>query len=228
MQNYASAYRGAYTDKWSSEAQHGFASKEKYDEHKNKMLKSVYEHGGFWISQYEIGYEETTIRTEKTDDTGLVQKPVSKEGACPYNWVTCKQAQKLATQMGMGEYTSSLMFGIQWDLALKHLEAKGNWNTNEHPSEWYLKTDSNSWGNYYNPEFAITKGKYSIDYGKNFIIIQQSGYKKSLNTPVLLTTGASDRNCCLNIYDLAGNVYEWTLEKTTTADQPCSQRGRRI
>ena len=42
MQKYAEAYRGSYTDEWYSEAQHGFASAEEYNNHKNAMLKSVY------------------------------------------------------------------------------------------------------------------------------------------------------------------------------------------
>ena len=29
----------------------------------------------------------------------------------------------------------------------------------------------------------------------------------------------------MNIYDLAGNVWEWTLEKSTTTRDPCARRG---
>ena len=32
----------------------------------------------------------------------------------------------------------------------------------------------------------------------------------------------------MNIYDLAGNVYEWTLEKGTDAGYPCAVRGGNI
>ena len=32
---------------------------------------------------------------------------------------------------------------------------------------------------------------------------------------ILLTTGASETNCKKNIYDLAGNIYELTLEKSS-------------
>ena len=42
---------------------------------------------------------------------------------------------------------------------------------------------------------------------------------------VLLTTGATERNSKINIYDLAGNVWEWTLEKSTYTDRPCTYRG---
>ena len=64
MQNYAKDYReSGYTDEWYSEAQHGFASAEEYNNHKNAMLKSVYENGGFYIGKYEAGTE--TLRTSK-------------------------------------------------------------------------------------------------------------------------------------------------------------------
>ena len=29
----------------------------------------------------------------------------------------------------------------------------------------------------------------------------------------------------MNIYDIAGNVYEWTLENTSNTDYPCADRG---
>ena len=42
---------------------------------------------------------------------------------------------------------------------------------------------------------------------------------------VLLTTGASAHNRILNIYDIAGNVWEWTLEKTSNAERGGTLRG---
>ena len=41
---------------------------------------------------------------------------------------------------------------------------------------------------------------------------------------LLLTTGASSKNMKMNIYDLAGNVYEWTLEKSNNVLVPCTSR----
>ena len=29
----------------------------------------------------------------------------------------------------------------------------------------------------------------------------------------------------MNIYDIAGNVWEWTLEKASNTDNPCASRG---
>ena len=42
---------------------------------------------------------------------------------------------------------------------------------------------------------------------------------------MLLTTGASEDTKKMNIYDFAGNVYEWTLEKRIDDNSPCAIRG---
>ena len=213
MQKYAEVYRGSYTDEWYSEAQHGFKSAEEYNNHKKAMLKSVYENGGFYIGKYEVGTE--TLRTTK--DAPLTT-PVIKEGAYPYNYVTNKQAQEKSKELATGGRTSSLMFGIQWDLVLKHIETKQGKTQTE------LKSDSTTWGNYYNATFEITKGKYSENKGSTFTPVEGK-YTKPANSLVLLTTGETERNSVLNIYDLAGNEWEWTLEKNTNTDTPSVYRG---
>ena len=214
MQNYAKDYRkDGYTDEWYSEEQHGFASAIEYNNHKNAMLKSVYENGGFYIGKYEVGTE--TLRTSVGAN---LTTPVIKEGAYPYNWITNKQAQEKSKELATRGRTSSLMFGIQWDLVLKHIENK------QGKTQAELKNDSTTWGNYRNATFEITKGKYSTDDGDTFTEVTET-YTKSASTKVLLTTGAAERNCVLNIYDLAGNELEWTLEKSTDTSSPSVSRG---
>ena len=41
----------------------------------------------------------------------------------------------------------------------------------------------------------------------------------------LCTTGASDQNSSLNIYDFEGNLYEWTLQWVYISYSPCVFRG---
>ena len=71
MQKYVTnAYRsGSFTDTWYSADQHGFASSGDYNTHKNNMLKSVYENGGFYIGRYEVGTQ--TARFAVTNDSGF-------------------------------------------------------------------------------------------------------------------------------------------------------------
>ena len=175
------------------------------------MLKSVYENGGFYIGKYEVGSFDNPVNSNNNTRQAVIQ-----QGAYPYNWVTCSQAQELSESLAVGGKTSSLMFGIQWDLVLAYLEANG-------VSENDLKVNSGSWGNYSNEAFDITRGKYSTDYEASYTEVNGT-YQKPASR-VLLTTGATERNSKMNIYDLAGNVWEWTLEKSTNTDAPCANRG---
>ena len=86
------------------------------------MLKSVYQNGGFYIGKYETGIEDAP----RTSNTTLTETPVIKQNAYPYTYVTCSQAQTLASNMEHGDKTTILMFGVQWDLTLKYLEKKRN------------------------------------------------------------------------------------------------------
>ena len=224
MQNYASSYRGSYySDTWHSEAQHGFASAEAYNTAKNNMLKSVYDNGGFWIGRYEAGNATATASnktiTIKRDDADIAANPaVIKANQIPYNYVTCKQAQTLSTSLATGGKTSSLMFGIQWDLTCKFLEVKTSLITAD------IKTDSTNWGNYSNATINLAKGKYNtIPYSSSSTWTAVTAGAK--NGSKLLTTGASEDTNKMNIYDFAGNEHEWTLEYTSFSGSPCADRG---
>ena len=223
MQNYTEEYKEGYegyTDTWYSGC--GISSEEEYNNLKNQMLTSVYNNGGFYISQYEIGSSDYV-----TENDNGARTPVSKEGMYPYNYVTVAQAQQLATNMDSGEKTSSLMFGVQWDLVLKFLETKGVAVTE-------LKDDSSSWGNYINAEFVVnTRGEYST-YNKSTSTFEEwneipENYTKPSSgneNMILLMTGIVDRNSKLNIYDLAGNSCEFTLEKNGNDNRSiCVSRG---
>ena len=109
------------------------------------------------------------------------------------------------------------MFGIQWDLVLKHLSNKG-------VADSLLKDDSIDWGNYINKTYEITNTsvKYSTDYGYSFT---NAPYNKTVSGNVLLTTGAHDNFSKYNIFDLAGNVFEWTLERSSYTSSLCTIRG---
>ena len=119
------------------------------------------------------------------------------------------------------------MFGIQWDLVLKYIETKnpilGDTTKN---IQYKLKTDSSSWGNYKNISFTVTNtnAKYSNNSGVSYNQVSAEGYEKP-NSYKLLTTGATERNSAVGIFDLAGNVEEWTLEKTINSNNHCSYRG---
>ena len=195
-----------------------------YDEYiskKQKMLTSVYENGGFYIGKYEAGAKD--IETNGSHKS----LAVIKEGAYPYNCVTCSQAQSLSAGLSTdNDRVSSLMFGVQWDLVLKHIEVKRKKLEKENNLESIqkdLNENSTSWGNYLNSEFVVKEGKYSEDGGETFK--PNIEYNKESKVFALFTTGATVRNSVLNIYDLAGNLYELTLEKSSDNKRPCAKRG---
>ena len=199
----------------------GVADSETYTKMYEKMLSSVYTNKGFWISRYEIGdgtaTQNTTTRTSNSGTSGVA---VSKPNQIPYNFVTCSQAQKLASGMSDGtNKTGSLLFGIQWDLTCKFLEENSELTYAD------IATDSTNWGNYSNSSIKITKGKYNTDpNSSDSKWIDITSNKKDV--AMLLTTGASEQTKIMNIYDFAGNEWEWTLEYATSKiSYPATLRG---
>ena len=162
---YAGVYRKgsasqnySWDDTWYSGC--GIDTPDKYTEMYNKMINSIYNNGGFWIQRYEDGRSN----------------------------ITCATAQSYSSQMSPDEVkTSSLLFGIQWDLVCRYLDGKEGLTTA------MINSDSSSWGR----------------------------YKDTSITPL----AGLERNKKMNIYDFAGNLDEWTLEKTHNSNYPCSRRG---
>ena len=222
LHTYASTYRSgsSASDTYNSDDTTGLTSSE-YNTLKKKMLKSVYQNGGFYIGRYEAGTDNK--RTNHASISGLI--PKSQANKYPLNWVTCSEAQTLASKASVNGHSGSLMFGIQWDLVQKYIEAKAvAQGTAIGTIQSQLKTNSTSWGNYNSSLYNITNENalYSMDNGSIWL---PSPLDKTSANKILLTTRASDTFSKQNIFDLAGNVWEWTLEYSSTASTPCTIRG---
>ena len=217
-----------------------FADETAYNNLKNSMLKSVYENGGFYVGRYEagIGTNRTSIEAQVNGKYPVpTTAPVTKADAYPYTYVTRTQAQNLASNVNSGTKTSSLMFGVQWDLVLAFMHNKGNIEDST------LTSNSTTIGNYYNSTFDLNRGKYAqcgqlgntwknFDSALDSIVVSNETTGKMKKTEqnsyqngILLTTGGTEQSKVMNIYDIAGNVYEWTLEKTPNTYEPCVTRG---
>ena len=215
---YATKYREDFSDTWYEGCG---LSQSKYEENYSKMLQSIKANGGFYIGKYEVGSFDNPVTS--SDNT---RQAVIQQGAYPYNYVTCSQAEEIAEGLATGGKTSTLMFGIQWDLVLAYLESKGVPAAD-------LNDDSSSWGNYANNSFPVAEGnKYAIYNQSTYQLGEWNPVPSDYEKPnsgteswVLLSTGAVEDNSKMNIYDLAGNVYEWTLEKSTDTSGPCTLRG---
>ena len=243
LKEYTKTYRGStsYSDTWyADDKNEGWLSETEYKTLKNSMLKSVYENGGFYVGRYEagIGTNRTSIEAQVNGKYPVpTTAPVTKADAYPYTYVTRTQAQNLASNVNSGTKTSSLMFGVQWDLVLAFMSK----DTAKITSTDVLTKDSTTIGNYYNSTFQLSQtGKYAtmsnwslsstwnptttstpnfVDTSRNKIAQSTTG------NGILVTTGTSEKNKVMNIYDIAGNVEEWTLEKTSRDSSPCAARG---
>ena len=220
LHTYTNDYRKetSYSDVYYPDSATGwFADSSAYDTAKKKMLKSVYQNGGFWVGRYEAGIEKN-----RTSAGAAITTPQSKANLYPYTYVTRTQAKVLAEKVESGSYTSSLMFGVQWDLVLKYIQTKKEDTVTDIKTK--LNSNSISIGNYNNNQWNITNAnaKYSTNSGSSFSVCP---YSKTSNASVLLTTGADASFSLMNIYDIAGNVWEWTLENTSYGYEPCADRG---
>ena len=244
LKEYTKTYRGStsfITDTWyADDKNEGWLSETEYKTLKNSMLKSVYENGGFYVGRYEagIGTNRTSIEAQVNGKYPVpTTAPVTKADAYPYTYVTRTQAQNLASNVKSGTKTSSLMFGVQWDLVLAFMHNKGNIEDST------LTSNSTTIGNYYNSTFDLNRGKYAqcgqlgntwknFDSALDSIVVSNETTGKMKKTEqnsyqngILLTTGGTEQSKVMNIYDIAGNVYEWTLEKTPNTYEPCVTRG---
>ena len=218
LQNYAEDYRN---DEWEDVYFEGcgVSSKGEYDELKNKMLKSVFKNGGFWIGRYEAGYAP--------EDDETARELVIQKDMLTYNFVTATEAQYLSSSLITDSSKEcSLMFGIQWELVCKFIESKKAYTEDGKLIDYQMiGKDSKDIGNYIGTEFEITSenAQISEDRGESYTKIEKGTIKENVDG-ILLTTGASEKNKVLNIYDLAGNQFEYTLQ-ANVEKQSSSVRG---
>ena len=245
LKNYTSTYvtEEDYSDTYAADDNNvgWFADATAYNNLKNSMLKSVYENGGFYVGRYEAGIAENRTSKSATNSDGKytiegMPTPVSKADAYPYTWVTRTQAQNLASNVNSGDKTSSLMFGVQWDLVLAFMSK----DTAKITSTDVLTKNSTTIGNFSDSTFQLSQtGKYatlsnwklsstwnpSTTATTNFVDSSRNKLAQSSGYGISVTTGTSEKNKAMNIYDIAGNVVEWTLEKTSYTYSPCADRG---
>lgn len=221
LRDYTKDYRTEeYTDTWIDGCG---LTEDEYNVLKQKMLKSIYENNGFYIARYEAGTTTPKISGNGTESFENLNTnyglPQSKKDLYLYNFVNVNQAEKLANALSNEDYTVSLMFGIQWDLVCKFMEESGELTKKE------IIEDSTNWGNYAKSAFKLTKGYYinADTYNVNYTEVTTTINKE--NHKYYTSTGISERNKILNIYDFAGNAWEWTLSNSGNTQNSYITRG---
>ncbi len=160
----------------------------------NAMCNSVKKYGGFYIARFEAGDADATEGTNdvtKEPRTGVTveHKVVSKKEAYVYNYVTWGEAMNEIGENG-AVYLSQNMYKDHTSV-VSTLCYGVQWDAvmNFVSDEDHNVNDSRKWGNY----------KDSIEAA-------------ATNKGILQQTGTNEAWQAKNIYDLAGNVWEWTME----------------
>lgn len=180
-----------------------------------KMCKSVQKYKGFYIARFEAGdgiadASRTTVTPAHT--------VVSKQGVYVYNYVPWGKSmsiivpsdgtyyvnnenytttesiagavylsRNMAEAYGYTSVVSTLCYGVQWDAVMNFVSDKN-----------YDISNSRKWGNFSDSSSSTGASEDSGEENMNY------------------TTGRNEAWKAKNIYDLAGNVYEWTMESISS------------
>ena len=158
------------------------------------MYKSVKANGGFYIGRYEAGKD--------TNRKVVVQKNANVYNRIPWSSTGEMQESETATTGGAVELSrnfakennyktvqSTLIYGVQWDAVMNWMKDIENSSATSTDKKYIIDSTGMGW---YDGVSGNSEHKTGIDLngGKNQV-------KK--------------------VYDLAGNVYEWTMESCYTS-----------
>ena len=133
--------------------------------------------------------------------SGTVTEPTEKPGKTltKTDWYNLYNACRSSKLQASDKVKTQMIWGCQWDVTMNWLISSGAKTSDE------VNKDSSTWGNYnnYNAANNYTEGT--------------AGYEKNAGSPQ--NTGSSENWKANNIYDLAGNVEEWTQEANNTSNR---------
>ena len=163
---------------------------------------SVERYKGFYIGRYEAGDKENTEAKTLRSSNDVTKTVTIKANQAPYNYVTRTQAVSLAegfsTKQGYKAKTK-LVSSYAWDTTIAFLQKVNSDYGN-----------SSEEGNYRDTTFSYTD-------------ITGASQTKATSSRVLVPTGQTTPVC--NIYDMGGNVMEWTTESFSYTPYPYAERG---
>ena len=158
------------------------------------MYASVKRNGGFYIGRYEAGKED--------DGTVVCKKGVTAygniiwgKGMTDESEGAVYESRKFANDKGYTSVVSTLCYGVQWDAALNFIDPN------------YITEEVNGQPNCQDGSYvkdSTGKGNYDEDANNN----------KWKGNPT--ETGKLPEYAEKNIYDMAGNLLEWTMESYST------------
>ena len=154
----------------------------------NAMRASVLEYNGFYVGRYEAGTTSTRDR-----NSGITDDVVIKQGKNVYNWIGWSNSDDMKVETGGAVQKS------------KEFASANNYTS---------VTSTLIYGVQWDAIMQFIDSGYKNEdgtlYEKNSFVANSTG--KGNYTGSLLPTGSNSEYAVKNIYDLAGNAYEWTME----------------
>ena len=169
---------------------------------------SVEKNKGYYIGRYEAGDKESTdAKTLRSASSSTSNTITIKAKQAPYNYIKYTDAKALAegfgTKQNYKNVKTKLVSSYAWDTAIAFIQK----TVNDYGS-------SSEEGNYYNsPTFTYT----------GIADTEKNKQTKANGTSTLIPTGQTTGVC--NIYDMGGNVYEWTTESCSYTNAHYTTRG---
>ena len=163
---------------------------------------SVETYKGFYIGRYEAGDKENTEAKTLRSSNDVTKTVTIKANQAPYNYVKMAQAVSLAEGFATKqEYKAKtkLVSSYAWDTTIEFIQKVNSDYGN-----------SSEEGNYKDTTFSYTD-------------ITGASKTKEYGSGALVPTGQTTAVC--NIYDMGGNVWEWTTESYSNTDSPYAKRG---
>ena len=197
-------------------------------------LMQISKYGGFYIGRYEAGTSNITMSSGVAFDTAsgvpngnwlnnnfrsnyATGKITTKAGEIPYYHADYNTAQAMSNAMYKTNYVQSgLVTGTMWDVAMKFISTD---DTN------YSDVKDSPFGNYsysaknYTLTYTQGRGRYlEVNSSTGAVTSNAKTSEDGVYHYGIRTSAFSEGTKKNNIYDLAGNLWEWTDEDAYIAN----------
>ena len=149
------------------------------------MVASVLENDGFYVGRYEAGTTAT-----RSSSSGIEDEVVVKQGVNVYNYIGWSNSDDMTNESG-----GAVELAKNFDTANGYTSVT---STLIYGIEWDAVM------NFIDSAYATGS------CGEDSFVRDSSG--KGNHAGSLAVTGSNEAHAVKNIYDLGGNVWEWTME----------------